>query len=72
MQPFERRRWPCRPGVAAVVPAEGAVRRHGNPVRPFGATPDGRPAALPSSVVQIMQRDAVDRLGLAALLLEPE
>ncbi|MBB4793364.1 Mg-chelatase subunit ChlD [Streptomyces nodosus] len=27
---------------------------------------------FPSSVVQIMQRDAVDRLGLAALLLEPE
>lgn len=27
---------------------------------------------FPSSVVQVMQRDAVDRLGLAALLLEPE
>ncbi|MFE9696954.1 vWA domain-containing protein [Streptomyces sp. NPDC006270] len=27
---------------------------------------------FPSSVVQIMQRDAIDRLGLEALLLEPE
>lgn len=27
---------------------------------------------FPSSVVQIMQRDAIDRLGLSALLLEPE
>ncbi|MEV7792669.1 VWA domain-containing protein [Streptomyces sp. NPDC087512] len=27
---------------------------------------------FPSSVVQVMQRDAVDRLGLATLLLEPE
>ncbi|MFG2511572.1 VWA domain-containing protein [Streptomyces sp. NPDC048584] len=27
---------------------------------------------FPSSVVQVMQRDAVDRLGLASLLLEPE
>ncbi|WP_394818255.1 VWA domain-containing protein [Streptomyces griseus] len=27
---------------------------------------------FPSSVVQVMQRDAIDRLGLAALLLEPE
>ncbi|WP_242426804.1 MULTISPECIES: VWA domain-containing protein [unclassified Streptomyces] len=27
---------------------------------------------FPSSVVQIMQRDAIDRLGLATLLLEPE
>ncbi|MGW1268229.1 VWA domain-containing protein [Streptomyces sp. NPDC002491] len=27
---------------------------------------------FPSSVVQVMQRDAVDRLGLSALLLEPE
>ncbi|MFC5169614.1 VWA domain-containing protein [Streptomyces mutomycini] len=27
---------------------------------------------FPSSVVQVMQRDAMDRLGLAALLLEPE
>ncbi|MEU3709279.1 VWA domain-containing protein [Streptomyces catenulae] len=27
---------------------------------------------FPSPVVQIMQRDAIDRLGLAALLLEPE
>ncbi|MGW0793601.1 VWA domain-containing protein [Streptomyces sp. NPDC002692] len=27
---------------------------------------------FPSSVVQIMQRDAIERLGLAALLLEPE
>ncbi|MER5375757.1 VWA domain-containing protein [Streptomyces sp. NPDC002553] len=29
-------------------------------------------AYFPSSVVQVMQRDAVDRLGLSALLLEPE
>ncbi|WP_228386466.1 VWA domain-containing protein [Streptomyces katsurahamanus] len=29
-------------------------------------------AYFPSSVVQVMQRDAIDRLGLAALLLEPE
>ncbi|MEU8653198.1 VWA domain-containing protein [Streptomyces sp. NPDC048737] len=27
---------------------------------------------FPSSVVQVMQRDAIERLGLAALLLEPE
>lgn len=27
---------------------------------------------FPSSVVQVMQRDAIDRLGLAGLLLEPE
>nr|WP_228993337.1 VWA domain-containing protein [Streptomyces sp. DH8] len=27
---------------------------------------------FPSSVVQVMQRDAIDRLGLASLLLEPE
>ncbi len=27
---------------------------------------------FPTSVVQVMQRDAIDRLGLAALLLEPE
>ncbi|MEU3053388.1 VWA domain-containing protein [Streptomyces griseus] len=27
---------------------------------------------FPSSVVQVMQRDAIDRIGLAALLLEPE
>ncbi|MER7487246.1 VWA domain-containing protein [Streptomyces sp. NPDC126497] len=27
---------------------------------------------FPSSVVRVMQRDAIDRLGLAALLLEPE
>ncbi|MFJ9621409.1 VWA domain-containing protein [Streptomyces sp. NPDC101181] len=27
---------------------------------------------FPSSVVQVMQRDAIDRLGLAALLTEPE
>ncbi|MBR7676557.1 hypothetical protein KDA82_26835, partial [Streptomyces daliensis] len=27
---------------------------------------------FPSSVVQIMQRDAIERLGLSALLLEPE
>ncbi|MCF6525164.1 VWA domain-containing protein [Streptomyces sp. JJ36] len=27
---------------------------------------------FPSSVVQIMQRDAIDRLGLSSLLLEPE
>jgi Mg-chelatase subunit ChlD len=27
---------------------------------------------FPSSVVQVMQKDAIDRLGLAALLLEPE
>ncbi|MDQ0986479.1 VWA domain-containing protein [Streptomyces sp. V2I9] len=27
---------------------------------------------FPGSVVQVMQRDAIDRLGLAALLLEPE
>ncbi|WP_405636684.1 VWA domain-containing protein [Streptomyces sp. NBC_01178] len=27
---------------------------------------------FPASVVQVMQRDAIDRLGLAALLLEPE
>ncbi len=27
---------------------------------------------FPSSVVQVMQRDAIDRLGIAALLLEPE
>ncbi|MFI6688640.1 VWA domain-containing protein [Streptomyces sp. NPDC050485] len=27
---------------------------------------------FPSSVVQVMQRDAIDRLGLAALLVEPE
>ncbi|MFI9625400.1 VWA domain-containing protein [Streptomyces sp. NPDC052042] len=27
---------------------------------------------FPGSIVQIMQRDAIDRLGLAALLLEPE
>ncbi|MFJ1734863.1 VWA domain-containing protein [Streptomyces sp. NPDC088254] len=27
---------------------------------------------FPASVVQVMQRDAVDRLGLSALLLEPE
>ncbi|KAA6219248.1 VWA domain-containing protein [Streptomyces filamentosus] len=27
---------------------------------------------FPRSVVQVMQRDAIDRLGLAALLLEPE
>ncbi|MDT3396261.1 VWA domain-containing protein [Streptomyces sp. B1866] len=27
---------------------------------------------FPTSVVQIMQRDAIDRLGLSALLLEPE
>ncbi|WP_393079257.1 VWA domain-containing protein [Streptomyces sp. LN704] len=27
---------------------------------------------FPSSVVQVMQRDAIDRLGLSALLLEPE
>src|SRR5260370_913289 len=26
----------------------------------------------PASVVQVMQRDAIDRLGLSALLLEPE
>ncbi|MFF8725444.1 VWA domain-containing protein [Streptomyces sp. NPDC015171] len=29
-------------------------------------------AYFPSSVVQVMQRDAIDRLGLASLLLEPE
>ncbi|OEV03556.1 VWA domain-containing protein [Streptomyces oceani] len=29
-------------------------------------------AYFPSSVVQVMQRDAVDRLGLSTLLLEPE
>jgi Mg-chelatase subunit ChlD len=29
-------------------------------------------AYFPSSVVQVMQRDAIDRLGLSALLLEPE
>ncbi|MFF4173208.1 VWA domain-containing protein [Streptomyces sp. NPDC001744] len=29
-------------------------------------------AYFPSSVVQVMQRDAIDRLGLDALLLEPE
>ncbi|MEU0059440.1 VWA domain-containing protein [Streptomyces sp. NPDC006334] len=29
-------------------------------------------AYFPASVVQVMQRDAVDRLGLSALLLEPE
>ncbi|MGW9396501.1 vWA domain-containing protein [Streptomyces sp. NPDC055642] len=29
-------------------------------------------AYFPSSVVQVMQRDAIDRLGLATLLLEPE
>src|SRR5262249_12603602 len=27
---------------------------------------------FPSSVVQVMQRDAIDRLGLSTLLLEPE
>ncbi|MDI5965856.1 VWA domain-containing protein [Streptantibioticus silvisoli] len=27
---------------------------------------------FPTSVVQVMQRDAIDRLGLAALLMEPE
>jgi hypothetical protein len=27
---------------------------------------------FPTSVVQVMQRDAIDRLGLSALLLEPE
>jgi Mg-chelatase subunit ChlD len=27
---------------------------------------------FPSSVVQVMQRDAIDRIGLSALLLEPE
>jgi Mg-chelatase subunit ChlD len=27
---------------------------------------------FPSSVVQVMQRDAIDRLGLSAMLLEPE
>ncbi len=27
---------------------------------------------FPSSVVQVMQRDAIDRLGLSALLMEPE
>ncbi|MYX97710.1 VWA domain-containing protein [Streptomyces sp. SID486] len=27
---------------------------------------------FPSSVVQVMQRDAIDRMGLASLLLEPE
>ncbi|GAA3049228.1 hypothetical protein GCM10020000_32150 [Streptomyces olivoverticillatus] len=27
---------------------------------------------FPASVVQVMQRDAIDRLGLAAMLLEPE
>ncbi|MEV4441085.1 VWA domain-containing protein [Streptomyces sp. NPDC049577] len=29
-------------------------------------------AYFPASVVQVMQRDAIDRLGLSALLLEPE
>nr|WP_308416954.1 DUF5682 family protein [Streptomyces sp. AJS327] len=29
-------------------------------------------AYFPSSVVQVMQRDAMDRLGLSAMLLEPE
>ncbi|MEV5506404.1 VWA domain-containing protein [Streptomyces orinoci] len=29
-------------------------------------------AYFPTSVVQVMQRDAIERLGLAALLLEPE
>ncbi|GLF97662.1 vWA domain-containing protein [Streptomyces yaizuensis] len=29
-------------------------------------------AYFPSSVVQVMQRDAIDRLGLSSLLLEPE
>jgi Mg-chelatase subunit ChlD len=29
-------------------------------------------AYFPSSVVQVMQRDAIDRLGLSTLLLEPE
>nr|WP_260867818.1 VWA domain-containing protein [Streptomyces sp. SAJ15] len=29
-------------------------------------------AYFPTSVVQVMQRDAIDRLGLSALLLEPE
>ena len=27
---------------------------------------------FPSTVVQVMQKDAIDRLGLAQLLLEPE
>ena len=55
-------------------------QERGGTVRP-GSAPPRRPVArwlgdirtyFPTSVVQVMQRDAIDRLGLSALLLEPE
>ncbi|MDX3356133.1 VWA domain-containing protein [Streptomyces sp. ME01-24h] len=57
-------------GGGAVPPARGAGLGGSAPrvVRWLG---DVR-RYFPGSVVQVMQRDAIDRLGLSALLLEPE
>lgn len=56
---------PTRPGkdrAAGLGASAPAVARWLGDIRTY----------FPSSVVQVMQRDAIDRLGLATLLLEPE
>ncbi|MCC3777661.1 VWA domain-containing protein [Streptomyces sp. UNOB3_S3] len=50
---------PCRGGLGASAPR---VARWLGDIRTY----------FPASVVQVMQRDAIDNLGLSALLLEPE
>ncbi|WP_257001841.1 VWA domain-containing protein [Streptomyces albidoflavus] len=65
------------------VTEEPRCPRHGRPHSGPGAGLGGSAPSVarwlgdirtyfPGSVVQVMQRDAIDRLGLAALLLEPE
>jgi Mg-chelatase subunit ChlD len=63
-------------------PAAGTGRESGGPGRRTGGLGASAPSVarwlgdirtyFPAPVVQVMQRDAIDRLGLSALLLEPE
>ncbi|WP_344569981.1 VWA domain-containing protein [Streptomyces axinellae] len=68
-------------GTRATGPGPGAVTGTGGGARGGGLGASAPHVArwlgdirtyFPSSVVQVMQRDAIDRLGLASLLLEPE
>ncbi|MGK5631396.1 VWA domain-containing protein [Streptomyces sp. URMC 123] len=51
-----------RPGTAGLGASAPRVARWLGDIRTY----------FPTSVVQVMQRDAIERLGLSALLLEPE
>jgi len=61
---------------------DGPAQRHRTPADRLGGLGASAPRVarwlgdvrtyFPASVVQVMQRDAVDRLGLSSLLLEPE